>query len=156
MSSPERHPDPDDDLVYANGVTVVAEPGGLRLIFTRTPTEGQPSGAPEAAESNVIARLVLPPLAARRLLRLLPDRLELQQALAEAYARETEGLAGAGETDPFLAALASAEEDDEPYTEEERAAAQAGREAFARGEYASLDDVWRDLVGEEATPVAES
>ncbi|MCC7023522.1 MAG: hypothetical protein IT338_11895 [Thermomicrobiales bacterium] len=156
MSVPDRQPDAAADLVYANGVTVVAEPGGLRLIFTRTPTAGEPSNVPEAAESDVIARLVLPPLAARRLLRLLPERLDHQQALAEAYDRETEGLAGAAETDPFLAALAAAEEDDEPYTEEQRAAAQAGREAFARGEFASLDDVWHELVGEEATPVSES
>jgi hypothetical protein len=149
VSIPERNPDADADLVYANGVVVVAEPGGLRLIFTRTPTAGQPSTGSEAAESDVIASLVLPPLAARRLLRLLPERLDRQQALAEAYARETEGLV-AVETDPLLAALAAAEEDDEPYTEEERAAAQAGWEEYLRGETRPWEDVKREVLDAES------
>ena len=48
-------------------------------------------------------------------------------------------------SDPLLAALAAAEWDDEPYTEEERAAAQAGWEACLRGEVVSLEEVRRSL-----------
>jgi hypothetical protein len=58
---------------------------------------------------------------------------------------------GAAKThaDPFLSALAAAEYDEEPYTEEQRAAAEQGREAFQRGEFASLEDVWRELAEDE-------
>jgi hypothetical protein len=53
------------------------------------------------------------------------------------------------QSDPFLAVLAAAEYDDEPYTDEQRAAAQEGREAFRRGEFSTLEDVWRELAEDE-------
>jgi len=49
-------------------------------------------------------------------------------------------------SDPLLAALAATELDDEPYTDEERAAAQAGWEAYLRGEVVSWEDVRRTLL----------
>jgi hypothetical protein len=52
-------------------------------------------------------------------------------------------------TDPFLAALAAVEYDDEPYTDNQRAAAREGREAFQRGEYSALEAVQRELLEED-------
>jgi hypothetical protein len=52
--------------------------------------------------------------------------------------------------DPFLAVLAAAEYDDEPYTEAQRAAAREGRDAFQRGEFSSLEDVWGELLEHDA------
>lgn len=139
----------EPELVYASDVLIMAESGGLQLSFTRPRAvvgDAASSSAGHAPSTEVIARVVLPPLAARRLLRLLPRRLDLQQALAEDYALATDvELAG----DPFLAALEDAEVDDEPHTDEEKAAARAGRDAFARGEFATLDDVWAELVEED-------
>ena len=147
--------DKDPDLVYANDVQVMAEPGGLQLTFLRPRTaadDPRQTSRDEDMSTEVIARVMLPPLAARRLHRRLPRRLDLQQALADEYARETDEEV---ERDPFLAALAEAEYDDEPYTEEQRAAVQAGREAFARGEFFSLEEVRRDLLGEnDLSPVS--
>ena len=136
------------ELVYASDVQIMAESGGLQLTFLRPrPVDETARSAHENdVTTEVIARVVLPPLAARRLLRLLPGRLDMQQELADEYARQTDDELA---YDPFLAALAEAELDDEPYTEEQRAAAQAGREAVARGEFATLADVWRELVEEE-------
>jgi hypothetical protein len=56
--------------------------------------------------------------------------------------------ANAGEA--FLAALESAELDDEPYTEEDRAAAHAGWEAYLRGESRPWDEVRRSLFDEHS------
>lgn len=147
----------DPELVYANDVQIMAEPGGLQLTFLRpraaTDDAGRAANDTEAT-TEVIARVVLPPLAARRLLRLLPRRLDLQQALADEYNRVTDAEI---EHDAFLAALAEAEYDDEPYTDEQKAAAQAGREAFARGEFATLEEVWRELVeDDDSSAVATS
>jgi hypothetical protein len=50
--------------------------------------------------------------------------------------------------DPFLAALAAAEPDDEPYTDEQRAAALAGWEACQRGETVPWEEVRRSLLRE--------
>ena len=47
--------------------------------------------------------------------------------------------------DPFLLALANAPIDDEPETEEERAAVAEAREASARGEVFTLEEVRREL-----------
>lgn len=52
--------------------------------------------------------------------------------------------------DPLLAALAVAEQDDEPVTDDDRAAAEAGWEAYVRGESSSWDDVRRSLPDEPA------
>jgi hypothetical protein len=145
----------DPELVYANDVQIMAEPGGLQLTFLRPRAAVGESGQTahdNEATTEVIARVVLPPLAARRLLRLLPRRLDLQQALADEYDRVTDAEL---ERDPFRAAHAEAEYDDEPYTDEQKAAARAGRDAFARGEFATLDEVWREL-GEENDATAAS
>ena len=61
-----------------------------------------------------------------------------------------------GANDPFLAALAAAEWDDEPYTEEECAAAQAGWEEYLRGEVASWEDVRRALLDDVAAKTSTS
>jgi hypothetical protein len=71
--------DEGPELVYASDVQIMAEPGGVQLTFLRPrPAEGDlDRSSPEPdATAEVIARVVLPPLAARRLLRLLPRRLE--------------------------------------------------------------------------------
>lgn len=47
--------------------------------------------------------------------------------------------------DPFLEALATAEPDDEPLSEEDRAAAQEGWKAYLRGESISWEEVRRSL-----------
>jgi hypothetical protein len=143
--------DEDPELVYASDVQILAEPGGVQLTFLRPrPAAGDidRSSPEQDATAEVIARVVLPPLAARRLLRLLPRRLLLQQDLAEEYARATEAEL---ESDPFLAALAEAEYDDEPYTDEQRAAAQAGWEEYQRGETVSWEEFRRELREEEDT-----
>lgn len=51
--------------------------------------------------------------------------------------------------DPFLAALEAAPYDDEPYTDEERAAVEEGEAQYRRGEYDTLENVRRRLLGEE-------
>jgi hypothetical protein len=76
-----------------------------------------------------------------RLVDELPDR-EVAQA-----ARLLRELAPEREMDPFLAALAEAEEDDEPFTEEDRAALEEARAEFARGEFLTEDEVRRSLFG---------
>lgn len=43
--------------------------------------------------------------------------------------------------DPFLAALEAAEWDDEPYTDEERAAVEEGHAAYRRGDYITLENI---------------
>lgn len=55
------------------------------------------------------------------------------------------------ETDPFLAAHEAAPLDDEPFTDEERAEVEEGEAAFRRGEYDTLENVRRRLLGEYAT-----
>ena len=50
--------------------------------------------------------------------------------------------------DPFLAALEAAEFDDEPFTAEDRAAADEGWREYQRGESSSLDEVRRRLLGD--------
>jgi hypothetical protein len=80
----------EPEPVYANDVQIMAEPGGLQLTFLRPRQTGNEPGQrswADNADSEVIARVVLPRLAARRLLRLLPKRLDLQQALADEYSR---------------------------------------------------------------------
>ena len=47
--------------------------------------------------------------------------------------------------DPVLLALANAPVDDEPETDEERAAVEEGWKAYRRGEWVSADDVRREL-----------
>ena len=47
--------------------------------------------------------------------------------------------------DPVLAAFRDAPADDEPWTDEDEAAAAEGREALATGDTVSLDDAMRDL-----------
>lgn len=48
--------------------------------------------------------------------------------------------------DPFLAALAAAEWDDEPYTDEQQALAEAGRQEIPRGETVTLEELKRQLA----------
>jgi hypothetical protein len=49
-------------------------------------------------------------------------------------------------TDLFLATHAAAEYDDEPYTEEQRAAAQVGWEEYQRGETIPWEEFRRELL----------
>lgn len=49
--------------------------------------------------------------------------------------------------DPLLAALAAAEWDDEPYTDEQRALAEAGSDEIRRGESVSLEEVKKRFAG---------
>jgi hypothetical protein len=49
------------------------------------------------------------------------------------------------EDDPVLQAFLNAPEDDEPETDEERAAVQEAREALARGDVYTLAEVSREL-----------
>ena len=72
-----------------------------------------------------------------RLLDAVPDEtLEVAQRAPEPLA------------DPFLWALATAPIDDEPETEEERAAVMEAREDIAAGAVRDWDDVRRDLSSE--------
>jgi len=66
----------------------------------------------------------------------LPDS-ELDKAACLLAALET--------TDPVLRALLLAPEDDEPETDEERAAVDEAREAARRGEVFTLEEVEREL-----------
>lgn len=146
-------------LIYATDVQIVVESGDVHLIFTRLlaleagadePKRPTAAGQPE---SEVIARVVLSPPAAHRLLRLLPARLTDQLASATSVRDETDDF----KNDPFLAALAAAELDDEPYTDEQRAAALAGWEACRRGETVSWEDVRRALLDEtESSKISTS
>lgn len=147
----DRHDD-EQDVAYASDVRILAEPGGLRLTFTRTRVTEDVSGGATAArgqDAEVIARVLLPAVAARRLLRLLPKRLDLQQALAEDYDRETEEEA---ERDPFLVATELAEFDDEPYPEEQQAMAEVGWQEYLAGETVPWDDVKHDLLQQDDAP----
>ncbi len=141
----------DPELVYANDVQIMAEPGGLQLTFLRPRVAADDAGkTAHDVESTptVIARVVLPPLAARRLLRLLPRRLDLQQALADEYDRDTDAEL---ERDPFLAAHTEAEYDDEPYTDDQRAIARAGWEEYQLGETVPWEEFRRELLEDETS-----
>jgi hypothetical protein len=161
----------DTDPVYASDVRIAADPGGVQLIFTRfrprmaNVDEPEESLDADLSQSEIIARIVLPPLAAERLLRLLPDRLIAQQDLAREYARRTGRQATSGNAtgqpqtaleDPLVEALRAAALDDEPFTDEDRAAARAGWDAFQRGESASWEEVRRALLDEEDTPLVST
>ena len=63
----------------------------------------------------------------------------------EAAARYLEYLRDGG--DPFLRALANAPEDDEPETPEEAAAVAEAKEALARGEVISFEEVLAEFHG---------
>ena len=51
--------------------------------------------------------------------------------------------------DPFLAALDAAEWDDEPYTNEDRAASRQGWEEYLRGETVPWEAVRRELLADD-------
>jgi hypothetical protein len=51
---------------------------------------------------------------------------------------------------PFLAALAEAEYDDEPYTEEQQATVREGWEEYLRGETVPWEEFRRDLLEQDA------
>jgi hypothetical protein len=51
--------------------------------------------------------------------------------------------------DPFLAALAEAEYDDEPYTDEQRAVAQEGWEEYLRGDIVPWEEFRRELMEQD-------
>lgn len=53
--------------------------------------------------------------------------------------------------DPFLQALAKAQEDDEPETPDEAAAVEEARRELARGEVIPDEEVWRRLGHERAS-----
>ncbi|MEJ7812312.1 MAG: hypothetical protein WKG32_18015 [Gemmatimonadaceae bacterium] len=77
-----------------------------------------------------------------RLVDMLPAR-ELETA-----ARVLEGLAALSVSDPVARALALAPEDDEPETDEERAAVAEARAEMQRGGVIPHADVRRELLGE--------
>jgi len=146
----------DPELVYAGDVQIMAEPGGLQLTFTRPrPIVGKASSSSsdDDAGIEVIARIALPSLTARRLLRLLPERLHLQQQLAQNYARATDVNVA---SDPFLAALEDAEFDDEPYTDQEKAAVEAGWEEYQCGETIPWEEFRRELREEDEASIASA
>jgi hypothetical protein len=153
-ASPSSNEVDDELLLYANDVRVVVDAGGVHLIFSRSqPLETVPDELTQRSdvgqpENEVIARVVLPPPAARRLLRILPPHLADRSERPVLAPNESAHL----EDDPFLAALAAAELDDEPYTDEQRAAALAGWEACKRGETVPWEDVRRSLLDEEEAP----
>jgi hypothetical protein len=71
---------------------------------------------------------------------------QLVDALPETAVNEAERLLEAlAQDDPVIRAALLAPEDDEPETAEEAAAVQEGREAIARGDFYSLEDVRREL-----------
>lgn len=70
---------------------------------------------------------------------------ELPEASLEAAARYLERA-----QDPMLAVLDAAPPDDEPYTDEERAAVTAGRAAHRRGEGVLLEDLLAELDAGDA------
>ncbi len=53
--------------------------------------------------------------------------------------------------DPFLAALEAAKIDEEPFTAEDRAAADAGWREYERGESSPLEEVRRRLLGDASS-----
>ncbi len=57
--------------------------------------------------------------------------------------------------DPVLAAHEAAEWDDEPFTDEERAAVEEARGQILRGEYDSLENVRRRLLGDDLPVMVE-
>lgn len=59
-------------------------------------------------------------------------------------------------TDPFEQALADADWDDEPFTEDERRAVDAGLEAYGRGDFMAVSDVLRWLEEQDSGDVAAS
>jgi hypothetical protein len=69
---------------------------------------------------------------------------------------QTELAESADVPDPFLEALEAAEVDDEPYTDEERAAAREGWEAYLRGESRPWEEVWRTLFDEDDAPLVST
>ena len=77
---------------------------------------------------------------------------ELPASEARTARRFLEYLRNVG-SDPLLRALMEAPEDDEPETEEERAAVQEAREQLARGEAIADDEVWRRLGHTEKRPL---
>jgi hypothetical protein len=129
----------------------------VRLIFRQNlplpPADDADQPITGRVSSNVIARVMLPALAAERLLRLLPVHLAKQRELAADYDRDSERRAADPRVaevitnDPILDALAAADVDDEPLTDEECAAAR-GWEAYERGESAPWEDVRRALLDE--------
>ena len=70
---------------------------------------------------------------------------ELPESELHAAERFLEYLRDMGRCDPVLLALENAPFDDEPETEEERAAVQEAREALARGEVVSDEQLRREL-----------
>lgn len=56
-----------------------------------------------------------------------------------------------GPEDPFLAALAAAPVSDEPYTDEERAASEAGWQDYLRGDSMPLEEYLRALADDRET-----
>lgn len=151
---------------YASDIQILVEPGGIHLIFRRfvpaTTSSNELARSTETPQlvSEVIGRVVLPPRAAERLLRLLPDRLADQRQMADAYAQATERDAESGthptdqqdledlREDPFLAALAAAELDDEPYTDEQQALSEAGWQEVLRGETVTIEELKKQLAND--------
>lgn len=97
------------------------------------------------SETRVENSVVAPLLRPTRTVTAAARCAAVQQALAAEYDQATEAEVS---TDPFLAALAEAELDDEPYTDEERAAVEAGWEEYQRGETISLEAFRRELFAE--------
>lgn len=95
------------------------------------------------------------PLPARDRLRRLADAYAmLSDDAAELAADMLEALTR--RMDPAAAALALADEDDEPLTDEDRAAIAAGQAEYDRGEYRSLAEACIELgIPPEALAAAE-
>lgn len=79
--------------IYANDVYISTDPAGLQFVFTRflpppVLTEADRQRILDRGHyvHDVVARLVLPPVVAERLLRMLPERVETQQSQQSEYA----------------------------------------------------------------------
>lgn len=59
-------------------------------------------------------------------------------------------------SDPFLTALAAAELDDEPYTDEQKALSDAGRHEILRGETVTLEELKQQFAIDSDTELQAS
>lgn len=91
---------------YANEIYVASDPMGLHLVFTRflpppIATESDQQRVDEIGfvPNEVVARVVIPPYVANRLLRLIPERLEKHREFADELGAMLEDEQGEGNND---------------------------------------------------------
>jgi hypothetical protein len=79
------------------------------------------------------------------------DTMRKQSGAEAVQSRDTSPLTV---DDPFLELLESVETDDEPLTDEDRAAIRDGWDAYVRGESRSWEDVRRSLFEDDESAVS--